>query len=74
MQLPSLQSVHVLVVGDVMLDRYWRGPARRVSPEAPVPVIDVPNLLCMQISDTAVVLYKNEHNNNQNNNDNNKWK
>ena len=41
MQLPSLQSVHVLVVGDVMLDRYWRGPARRVSPEAPVPVIDV---------------------------------
>ncbi|MGA1370274.1 MAG: bifunctional D-glycero-beta-D-manno-heptose-7-phosphate kinase/D-glycero-beta-D-manno-heptose 1-phosphate adenylyltransferase HldE [Pseudomonadales bacterium] len=41
MQLPSLHSVHVLVVGDVMLDRYWRGSARRVSPEAPVPVIDV---------------------------------
>jgi D-beta-D-heptose 7-phosphate kinase/D-beta-D-heptose 1-phosphate adenosyltransferase len=33
--------VHVLVVGDVMLDRYWIGDARRVSQEAPVPVVDV---------------------------------
>jgi D-beta-D-heptose 7-phosphate kinase/D-beta-D-heptose 1-phosphate adenosyltransferase len=41
MKLPSLESVHVLVVGDVMLDRYWLGAARRVSQEAPVPVVDV---------------------------------
>jgi D-beta-D-heptose 7-phosphate kinase/D-beta-D-heptose 1-phosphate adenosyltransferase len=41
MKLPSLQGVHVLVVGDVMLDRYWVGDARRVSQEAPVPVVDV---------------------------------
>jgi D-beta-D-heptose 7-phosphate kinase/D-beta-D-heptose 1-phosphate adenosyltransferase len=41
MKLPSLESVHVLVVGDVMLDRYWLGSARRVSQEAPVPVVDV---------------------------------
>ncbi|MEZ5553602.1 MAG: bifunctional D-glycero-beta-D-manno-heptose-7-phosphate kinase/D-glycero-beta-D-manno-heptose 1-phosphate adenylyltransferase HldE [Pseudomonadales bacterium] len=41
MRLPSLQSVHVLVVGDVMLDRYWIGAARRISQEAPVPVVDV---------------------------------
>ena len=41
MKLPSLKSVHVLVVGDVMLDRYWVGAARRVSQEAPVPVVDV---------------------------------
>ncbi len=41
MNLPSLKSVHVLVVGDVMLDRYWIGAARRVSQEAPVPVVDV---------------------------------
>jgi D-beta-D-heptose 7-phosphate kinase / D-beta-D-heptose 1-phosphate adenosyltransferase len=41
MNLPSLNSVHVLVVGDVMLDRYWIGSARRVSQEAPVPVVDV---------------------------------
>jgi D-beta-D-heptose 7-phosphate kinase/D-beta-D-heptose 1-phosphate adenosyltransferase len=41
MNLPSLQAVHVLVVGDLMLDRYWSGPAHRVSPEAPVPVVQV---------------------------------
>ena len=28
----------VLVVGDVMLDRYWFGDVSRISPEAPVPV------------------------------------
>ncbi len=38
---PALSGVHVLVVGDVMLDRYWTGPAERVSPEAPVPVVHV---------------------------------
>lgn len=31
----------VLVVGDVMLDRYWHGAASRISPEAPVPVVQV---------------------------------
>jgi D-beta-D-heptose 7-phosphate kinase/D-beta-D-heptose 1-phosphate adenosyltransferase len=41
MKLPSLQDVHVVVVGDVMLDRYWFGDANRVSQEAPVPVVDV---------------------------------
>ena len=40
-ELGSLSQVHVLVVGDVMLDRYWVGSADRVSPEAPVPVLDV---------------------------------
>jgi len=38
---PALGHLHVLVVGDLMLDRYWHGPADRVSPEAPVPVINV---------------------------------
>jgi D-beta-D-heptose 7-phosphate kinase/D-beta-D-heptose 1-phosphate adenosyltransferase len=41
MNLPTLESVHVVVVGDVMLDRYWIGAARRVSQEAPVPVVEV---------------------------------
>jgi D-beta-D-heptose 7-phosphate kinase / D-beta-D-heptose 1-phosphate adenosyltransferase len=41
MNLPSLKDVHVLVVGDVMLDRYWIGSASRVSQEAPVPVVEV---------------------------------
>lgn len=31
----------VLVVGDVMLDRYWYGAVERISPEAPVPVVRV---------------------------------
>lgn len=39
--LPSVAGVHILVVGDVMLDRYIHGRADRVSPEAPVPVVQV---------------------------------
>lgn len=35
---PDLSTSHVLVVGDVMLDRYWFGDVSRISPEAPVPV------------------------------------
>lgn len=34
-------SVRVLVVGDVMLDEYWFGAVKRISPEAPVPVVHV---------------------------------
>jgi len=41
MQLPSLSGVRVLVVGDVMLDRYWSGSTARVSEEAPVPIVAV---------------------------------
>ncbi len=39
--LPSFADSHVLVVGDVMLDRYWFGEVNRISPEAPVPVLKV---------------------------------
>ncbi len=35
----SLKRARVLVVGDVMLDRYWFGDVSRISPEAPVPVV-----------------------------------
>ncbi len=34
-------DLQILVVGDVMLDRYWFGEVDRISPEAPVPVISV---------------------------------
>ena len=34
-------NARVLVVGDVMLDRYWFGDVARISPEAPVPVVRV---------------------------------
>ncbi len=36
-----LAQARVLVVGDVMLDRYWYGAVDRISPEAPVPVVRV---------------------------------
>lgn len=39
--LPDYQLANVLVVGDVMLDRYWYGPTGRISPEAPVPVVQI---------------------------------
>ena len=37
----TLQRARILVVGDVMLDRYWFGDVSRISPEAPVPVVKV---------------------------------
>jgi rfaE bifunctional protein kinase chain/domain len=37
----AIEKARVLVVGDVMLDRYWFGEVERISPEAPVPVVHV---------------------------------
>lgn len=39
--IPDFTAARVLVVGDVMLDRYWSGPVPRISPEAPVPVVRI---------------------------------
>lgn len=39
--LPSFQNARILVVGDVMLDRYWHGISSRISPEAPVPIVHI---------------------------------
>lgn len=41
LQLPDFKNCRVLVVGDVMLDRYWHGATARISPEAPVPVVRI---------------------------------
>ena len=38
---PDLGAVRILVVGDVMLDRYWFGDVSRISPEAPVPIVRI---------------------------------
>ncbi|MDD2156307.1 bifunctional D-glycero-beta-D-manno-heptose-7-phosphate kinase/D-glycero-beta-D-manno-heptose 1-phosphate adenylyltransferase HldE [Glaesserella parasuis] len=38
---PQFNNAKVLVLGDVMLDRYWFGSTNRISPEAPVPVVKV---------------------------------
>jgi D-beta-D-heptose 7-phosphate kinase/D-beta-D-heptose 1-phosphate adenosyltransferase len=40
-RIPDFSSANVLVVGDLMLDRYWYGDTSRISPEAPVPVVHV---------------------------------
>ncbi|HEY6239511.1 MAG TPA: D-glycero-beta-D-manno-heptose-7-phosphate kinase [Burkholderiales bacterium] len=37
----ELHKAKILVVGDVMLDRYWYGEVNRISPEAPVPIVKV---------------------------------
>lgn len=39
--LSDIQQAKILVVGDVMLDRYWYGPVERISPEAPVSIVKV---------------------------------
>ncbi|HIV04084.1 MAG TPA: D-glycero-beta-D-manno-heptose-7-phosphate kinase, partial [Candidatus Spyradosoma merdigallinarum] len=39
--LQKIREKRVLVVGDVMLDHYIHGDATRISPEAPVPVVNV---------------------------------
>lgn len=33
-------KLNVAIIGDVMIDRYWNGRVSRISPEAPVPVVD----------------------------------
>ena len=38
---PDFSAAKVLTVGDLMLDQYWFGPTSRISPEAPVPVVNV---------------------------------
>ena len=37
----SIQDCHVLVIGDVMLDKYYFGEMKRISPEAPVPIVNM---------------------------------
>jgi rfaE bifunctional protein kinase chain/domain len=39
--LKKISALRILVIGDVMLDRYFWGDATRISPEAPVPVVDI---------------------------------
>ena len=37
--LDQISGLKILVVGDIMLDRYWWGSVERISPEAPVPIV-----------------------------------
>lgn len=42
--LEDFSKLKIIVVGDVMLDRYWWGSVERISPEAPVPVVRLENM------------------------------
>jgi D-beta-D-heptose 7-phosphate kinase/D-beta-D-heptose 1-phosphate adenosyltransferase len=44
MQIPDFSKAKILIIGDVMLDRYWTGPTARISPEAPVPIVRVDDM------------------------------
>ena len=39
--LANFKNARVMIVGDVMLDQYWWGSVSRISPEAPVPVVQI---------------------------------
>ncbi len=41
LKIPDFSKARVLVLGDLMLDRYWGGPTSRISPEAPVPIVKI---------------------------------
>ena len=41
MTFPRFDSAKILTVGDAMIDRYWHGDAKRISAEAPIPVVEV---------------------------------
>lgn len=45
LSMPRFDQAKVLVLGDIMLDRYWQGSTSRISPEAPVPVVRVDEIL-----------------------------
>lgn len=40
----NFNKSHILVVGDIMLDQYWSGETNRISPEAPVPIVNVKSI------------------------------
>ena len=35
------KDIHILVIGDAMIDTYLEGKVHRQSPEAPVPIVDI---------------------------------
>ncbi|CRK85998.1 Bifunctional protein HldE [Candidatus Providencia siddallii] len=40
-RIPNYKQADILVVGDIMLDRYWHGSVNKISPEAPVPIVSI---------------------------------
>ncbi len=44
LDIPDFKNASVLVIGDLMLDQYWTGTTQRISPEAPVPVVQIDDI------------------------------
>lgn len=75
-RLNDLKGKHILIIGDVMLDTYHIGEVKRISPEAPVPVVRVNrsysvlggaanvarNLLGPECRATVISIMGNDHN------------
>lgn len=40
-KLPDFTDLNIMIIGDVMLDCYWSGKTKRISPEAPVPIVNI---------------------------------
>lgn len=45
MMLSNFLKSDVLVVGDIILDRYWHGCTNRISPESPVPIVEIDKII-----------------------------
>ena len=43
-KLSQFYNVHVLIIGDLMLDTFYYGKADRISPEAPVPIVNIEHI------------------------------
>ena len=41
----NIQNKKILVLGDIMLDQYIYGSVDRISPEAPIPIINIDNMI-----------------------------
>lgn len=47
MKLETIRGKRILIIGDILIDKYYVGDVRRISPEAPVPVVRVNNTYCV---------------------------
>lgn len=47
MKLETIRGKRILIIGDILMDKYYVGDVKRISPEAPVPVVRINNTYCV---------------------------